>query len=120
MHLLVKRTFKQSIIILLSLSILSAFIEWRKLPISILVGGILGLVNLRAIARGVEGLIKTYRPTGKFIFFSIFRLIILGSILTILVVYKLVNIFGVLIGFTVIPISIIKEGLRIAKEFPED
>jgi hypothetical protein len=116
MHLLVKRTFKQSIIILLSLSILSAFIEWRKLPISILVGGILGLVNLRAIARGVEGLIKTYRPTGKLIFFSIFRLMILGSILTILVVYKLVNIFGILIGFTVVVIVILKEGLRAAKE----
>ncbi len=116
MNLLVKRTFKQSIIILLSLSILSAFIEWKKLPVSILIGGVLGLANLRAIARGVENLIKTYRPTGKLIFLSIFRLFILASVLTILVVYKLVNIFGVLIGFTVVVIVILKEGLKVAKE----
>jgi hypothetical protein len=115
-NLLIKRTYKQSIIILLSLSMLSAFIEWKKFPISILVGGILGLANLGGIARAVEGLIRKHRSSGRLIFFSIFRLTILASILTILVVYKLVNIFGVLIGFTVVVIVILKEGLRAAKE----
>lgn len=120
MNLLIKRTYKQSIIILLAISILSAFIEWKKLPISILVGGILGLANLGGIARGVEGLVRKHRSSGRLIFFSIFRLTILTAILTILVIYKLVNIFGILIGFTVVSISIIKEGLKIAREFPED
>jgi len=114
-NLLIKRTYKQSIIILLPVSILSAFIEWKKLPLSILVGGILGLVNLRGIVRGVQGLIGHGSP-GKLIFLSIFRLGILASILTILVIYKLVNIFGILIGFTIVVIAIIKEGLRAAKE----
>ena len=116
MNLFIKRTYKLAIIILLPLSILSAFIEWKRLPISILVGGILGLVNLRGISRGVEGLVGTHNPTGKLVFFSLFRLTILAAILTILVIYKLVNIFGVLIGFTVVVIVIIKEGLRAAKE----
>jgi len=116
MNLLVKRTFKLSIIILLPLSILSAFIEWKKLPISILIGGILGLVNLRGLARGVEGLIGAYRPTGKLVIFSLLRLSILACILIILLFYKLVNPFGLLIGFTVVFVSIIKEGLRAAKE----
>lgn len=113
---LVKRTFKQSVIILLPLSILSAFIEWKKLPLSILIGGILGLVNLRSLARGVEGLIGTYRPTGKLVIFSLLRLTILACILTILLFYRLVNPFGLLIGFTVVFISILKEGLRCARE----
>jgi len=117
---LVKRTFRLSVIILLPLSILSAFIEWKKLPISILVGGILGLLNLRSLARGVERLVGTNRPTGKLLFFSILRLTILACILTILLVYRLVNPLGILIGFTVVFASIIKEGLKSAKELPED
>jgi hypothetical protein len=116
MNLLIKRTYKLAIIILLPLSILSAFIEWKRLPISILIGGILGLANLRGIARGVEGLIVKNRPSGVLIFFSLLRLTILASILAILVIFKLVNIFGILIGFTVVFIVIIKEGLSVAKE----
>ncbi len=114
--ILVKKVYKQGILILLLLALLSAFIEWKKLPLSILVGGILGLANLRGLVRGVTGLIGTHNPTGKLVFFSIFRLFILASILTILVALKLVNIFGILIGFTVVFIVIIKEGLKIAKE----
>lgn len=83
--------------------------------------GILGLANLRGIIRGVTGLIGTHNPTGKIVFFGIvffgiFRLFILASILTILVALKLINIFGILIGFTVVFIVIIKEGPKIAKE----
>jgi hypothetical protein len=116
MNLLIKRTYKLAIIILLPLSILSALIEWKRLPISILIGGILGLANLRGIARGIEGLIVKNRPTGMLVFFSLLRLTVLASILAILLIYKLVNIFGFLIGFTVVLIVIIKEGLSVAKE----
>jgi hypothetical protein len=116
MNLLIKRTYKLAIIILLPLSILSALIEWKRLPISILIGGILGLANLRGIARGIEGLIVKNRPTGMLVFFSLLRLTVLASILAILLIYKLVNIFGFLIGFTVVLIVIIKVGLSVAKE----
>ncbi|MDI6890159.1 MAG: hypothetical protein QMC83_04365 [Thermodesulfovibrionales bacterium] len=109
---LVKRTYRQALIILLPLSILSAFIEWKRLPLSILIGGILGLLNLRGLARGVEGLVGTYRPTGKLLFLSLLRLSMLALILTILVIYRLVNILGILIGFTIVFISLIIEGLR--------
>lgn len=117
---LIKRVSKQTVIVLLTLSILSAFIEWKRLPISILLGGILGLVNLKGLARGVEGLIGTHRPTGKLIFFSLLRLSILALILTILIIYGRVNIFGILIGFTVVFISLIIGGLRYVREPSED
>ncbi|MEW6215173.1 MAG: ATP synthase subunit I [Nitrospirota bacterium] len=116
MNLLIKRIYKQAIIILLPISIISAFIEWKRLPISILIGGTLGLANLRGLARGVEGLIRTQRPTAAIIFFSLLRLSILAFILIILIIYKLINIFGVLIGFTVVFIVILIEGLKVAKE----
>ena len=58
----------------------------------------------------------TYRATGKMIFFSIFRLIFLFVIISVLVYLKLVNIFGILIGFTVIFTLLIIEGLKYAEK----
>jgi len=117
---LIKRTFKQASIILIPLSILSAFIEWKRLPLSILLGGILGLLNLKGLARGVEGLVGTHGQPGKLLFLSVLRLSILALILAILVISKLVNILGILIGFTVVFVSIIVEGLKHARELPKD
>jgi hypothetical protein len=118
---LIKKTFKQTFIILLPLSILSAFIEWKKLPLSILLGGILGLLNLKGLARGVENLIGiTQRATGILIISSLLRLSLLALVLAILIIYRLVNILGILIGFTVVFISIVIEGLRQARGLPED
>lgn len=117
---LVKRVFKQSVILLIPLTIISIFIEFPRLPLGILVGGILGLVNLRGLAKGVQGLTGTYRPTGKLVFFSLFRLAILAVVLGIIIVYGKVNAFGILIGFTVVFISILREGLRTAKELTEE
>jgi hypothetical protein len=114
--ILLKRIYKKAILILLPLALLSAFIEWKKLPMSILIGGILGLINLRGLARGVYSIVGTYRPTAKMIISTIFRLGFLAVVLIILFAYKVVNVFGILIGFTVVFILIITEGLRIAKE----
>ena len=119
MNPIVKRTFRLSSIILLPLSIVSAFLWGRKIAMGILIGGILGLVNLRGLARGVEGLMGAYRPRGgKLVFFSLFRLTLLAVILALLLIYRLVNPFGILIGFTVVFAAIMKEGLRATKESP--
>ncbi len=106
---LVRRIYKQGVIILLLFSIISAFIEWKKLPMSILLGGALGLANLRGLEWGLERLFGTYRPRGKLLFLSFFRFFILACILLILALLKLVNFFGILIGFTVVFILIINE-----------
>ncbi len=120
MNPLVKRTFRLSAIILLPLSIFSAFMWGRTPAMSILIGGILGLVNLRGLARGVEGLIGSNRPTGKIIFLSLLRLTALTFILGILFYYRAIDVLGILIGFTIVFAAIIKEGLRSAKEFPKE
>jgi hypothetical protein len=100
----------------LPLALLSAFIEWKKLPFSILIGGILGLINLRGLARGVYSLIGTYRPTAKIVILTILRLGFLAVVLILLFALKVVNVFGILIGFTVVFILIMTEGLKAAKE----
>lgn len=117
---LIKKIYKHSIIVLIPLAVISAFIEWKKLPASILIGGILGLVNIKGLAWGIEGLFGSYKANTKMIFFSAFRLLLLFIIIALLVYLQLVNIFGILIGFTVIFTMLIIEGLKYAKNLPDE
>ncbi len=50
------------------------------------------------------------------IFFSMFRLFLLFAILSLLIYLRLVNVFGVLAGFTVIFGVLLIEGLKYAKK----
>lgn len=113
---LIQKIHRNSLILLFPLAAASALIEWKKLPLSILVGGVLGLLNIKALAWGVQGLLGAYKSTAKMLFFSQFRLVILFLILTLLVYLKLVNIFGILAGFTVVFSMVIIEGLKYSKE----
>ena len=115
---LIKRVNKQTVIVLLPLSLLSAFIEWKRIPISILLGGLIGILNLKGLARGIEGLAVTYQqtPKGRLILGSVTRLFIIACVLGILFFFDLINPFGILIGFTVFFIIFVKESLKAAKE----
>ena len=50
------------------------------------------------------------------LFFSQFRIVMLFLVLATLVYLKLVNIFGILAGFTVVFSMVIIEGLKYARE----
>jgi hypothetical protein len=114
--MIVKRLYKQTLFILIPVAALSAFIEPKKLPLSILIGGVLALLNLKGLARGLESLLGTYRPTGKLVMLSMVRLFLLFAVIVVLAVYKLVNLLGLMAGFTVVFLLLIKEGLKVAKE----
>ena len=111
-----RRIYKLAIFILVPLSALSAFYDWKKFPVSILLGGVLGLLNLKGLAWGLKDFATSYRPSGKVIFSSLVRFFVLAFILIVLVIQKLIHPVGILIGFTVIFVLILKEGLRFAKE----
>ena len=113
---LIRRIFRTSLIILFPVATASALIEWKKLPVSILVGGILGLANLKGLAWGVGGLLGSQRAGGRMVIFSLFRLIMLFLILSTLVYLKLVNIFGILAGLTIVFTLVVTEGLKYARE----
>jgi hypothetical protein len=112
---LIKRINNQSIIILVAAAALSALYEWKKFPFSILIGGLLGLANLTGLAWGLRDF-AMYRSSGKVIFLSIFRFLILALILIVLAVLKLINLIGILIGFTIVFVLVLVEGLRTAKK----
>ncbi len=117
---LITRIYKKSFLILLPLALLSALIEWKKLPVSIIIGGALGFANIKGLAWSVRGLMGTGRVSGGMILFSMFRLFLLFVILLLLVYLRLVNIFGILAGFTVIFALLMTEGLKYAKTAGDD
>jgi hypothetical protein len=117
---LVKRTAKKALLVLLLAAAVSLPLKWKLFPLSILVGGVLALVNIRGLARGVEGFIGTNKRTGIMIFFSMFRLLILFTTLIFLVALHLVNVFGILVGFTLVFIVLLVEGYRTAKASDAD
>ena len=78
-------------------------------------GWLFGILNLRQLTRNIEGLFGTQRATFKLVFLSMTRLLVLCSAIFLLIYYRVVNVFGLLIGFTVVFILILVEGAKVGK-----
>ncbi len=105
------KIYKQSAFILVSLAVISVFfIEWR-FPLSILIGGLIGIGNMKGIQWSVNALLGTEGAYIKIVVLSMLKLFIVFSILIMLVIFKIINAYGFLIGFTVVLIITVKEGL---------
>jgi asparagine N-glycosylation enzyme membrane subunit Stt3 len=127
---LIKKVTKKSVIIVFPLILLSFLVDWNDerlkfiglfgnpglMAMSILIGGIIGLANLKGLVWGIESLLGTHRANTRMVFLSLLRLFILFALIIILVVMKLINLLGFLIGMTVVFLILIQEALRIAKE----
>jgi hypothetical protein len=113
---IVKGVSKQAVIILVPLCFISFFLAGWRFVFSMAVGGLVGVGNLSGIAWSVTALIGTEKPRAKMVFLSTFKLFIIFSIFLILAILKLINPWGLLAGFTVVMVLIIKEGLLAAKK----
>lgn len=110
------KTYKQSAFILTSLMAISVFFtEWR-FPLSILIGGLVGIGNIKGIEWSANAILGTKNVHIKMVVLSMFRLLIIFSALIILAIFKVINAYGFLIGFTVVLIIIVKEGLTGGKD----
>lgn len=126
---LIKKVAKKSVIIIFPLILLSFLVDWDDerlkiirlfgnpglMAMSILIGGIIGLVNLKGLVWGIESLLGTHRASGRMVFLSLFRLFILFGVIIVLVVMRLINLLGFLIGMTVVFLVLIQEALKMAK-----
>ncbi len=117
---LIRKIYKKSVIILIPLAALSCLIEPKKLPAGIIVGGILALLNIKGLAWGVEGLIGSERATAKMLFLSQFRLVMLFIVIAALVYLRIVNVFGLLVGLTVVFALVLIEGYRHSRRDMDD
>jgi len=112
---MVNRIYKKSAFMLATVLVGAFFYDEARILSSIVVGGVLALLNLRGIAKGVKGLLGSERAPGKMIFASFLRLTALFAVLFILFKKALVNPIGILIGFTAIFTLILIEGWREAR-----
>ncbi|RJQ50240.1 MAG: hypothetical protein C4538_00665 [Nitrospiraceae bacterium] len=113
---ILKRVVKKSIFIIVPAIAASAFYEPRKLPLGIFIGWLFGIFNLRALTRNVAGLIGSGKAAPLVVFLNIMRLSLLFVAIFLLVYYRVVNIIGLLLGFTVVFIFILIEGWKVGKE----
>ena len=112
---ILKRVIKKSIFIIVPAVIISFFYESQKLPLGIFMGWLFGIFNLRTLTRNVEGMFGTEKATAKLVILSMFRLVALFAAIIFLVYYKIVNILGLLFGFTVVFVLIMIEGAKVGK-----
>lgn len=96
----------------------SALLEWKRLPLSVIIGGAVGLANTRGLAWGIRGLVGTEKATAKMVFFSQFRLLLLFLVSALLIYTGLVSILGMLAGFSVVFVFTLIEGYRLSKKPP--
>lgn len=117
-QIMIQKIYKQSIWTIIPISLISIFFtswDWR-VSLSIFMGGFIGIANLRGIVWSVRALFGTERSQTKMMVLSMFRLLVIFSILIILAILEVIKAYGLLIGFTVVFIIIIKEGWITAKK----
>ena len=111
-----KRVIKKSIFIIIPAAVAGGFfIEPRKVPLGILLGWLFGIINLRQLSRNIEGIVGTDRATMKIVFLSMIRLMALCGAIFLVIYYSIVNVFGLLFGFTVVFALILVEGAKVGK-----
>ena len=115
MENMIRRINTQSAYVLAPLALMALFKPGWIFSLSLVLGGLMGIVNLKGIIWSATALLGTEKAQTKMMFLSFFRILIIFSALVVLAVFKLVNAYGLLIGFTIVFIIIVKEGLLSAK-----
>lgn len=109
---MIRKIVKNTAIIVIPASAVASFLPWEDMPFSILIGGLLGIINIKALAWSVEGIIGTSSVTMKMLFFSQFRFVLLAIIVALLAYLRLVNMIGIMAGFSVVFIQVLFVGHR--------
>lgn len=112
---ILKNVTRKSLFVLVPLIIGSFFIEPRKLPLGIFLGWFFGIVNFKGMTKNVEAMTDVQKAKVRMFILSITRLGILFAAIIALAYFKIINIIGLLVGFTIVFVFIIIEGLRAAK-----
>lgn len=102
---------RQAALVVLPLAVISFFVfDWR-FALSVMIGGLIGVLNFKGLCWSVNSLLGIEKAETKMMFLSFFRLLIIFSVLVALAVFGILRASGLLAGFTVVFIIIVKEGL---------
>jgi hypothetical protein len=125
-----RKIIRQTSLASLVLVVLSLLVDWNReslrflrpfgspdyMTISIVIGAILGIANLKGLIWGLNSMLGTQQANAKLVFLSLFRLFILFAIIIVLAALQLINFLGLLAGMTVVFVFLIREGLRMAQK----
>jgi hypothetical protein len=123
------RIVKKSAFVILPLTLLSFVVDWRSeslrflrifgdpafIPVSIAIGGLLGLANINGLIWSLERLLGSARANAKLVFVSMFRLLILFAVIIALTALRLINFLGLLTGMLVVFLVLIREAVHQAQ-----
>ena len=113
---ILKGVIKKSIVVIVpSIALAAYFIEMRTVPAGIFIGWVFGIFNLRSLTRSVQGFVTADKSKSVLVFLNMFRLLGMFAAMTVLIYYRVINVLGLLYGFTVVFILILVEGIRIGK-----
>lgn len=127
---LIKKVIKQTAVVIVPLVILSLLVDWNReglrflrpfgnpdyVTLSIILGAILGIANLKGLIWGLESMLGARQANAKLVFLSLLRLFILFAVIIVLAALQLINFLGLLAGMTVVFVFLIKEGLKMAQK----
>jgi len=106
-----RRYYRHAVIVTIAAAALSALIESKRLPVGIIVGGVLAIINIRGLSKGLYNLLSQPHPARRLFMAGTFRLMMLATVITLLAYYRLVDLLGLLAGFAVASMVLIIEGL---------
>lgn len=111
-----KRINKQAAVVIALLAIVSVFFtEWR-FPLSIIIGGIIFLASFWVIIWAVRKFAGKHMAQPIIMGISTLKILLIFAVLIVLAILKLINITGLVIGFTVSLIIMTKEGFIAARK----
>jgi hypothetical protein len=116
---LVNRVTKKSIYLLVLTALLAGLLMDTIISVSIGVGGIIGIINFRVLARATEKLLSGFMPNITIVLFSVTKIFLTGIVLFLLLQINFVSIPSFLVGFTCVVLLILFEGIMIVKRAPD-
>lgn len=116
MEIMIKRIFKQALIVISVLAAISFFFaEWR-FPLSVMIGGIIFLASLWSIFWAVRKFLGSAMAHPIIIGISSVKILLIFVILAALAMFGLINIVGLMTGFIASLIITVKEGFIAARQ----
>lgn len=107
------RRFSLHALIVMGVTVAAAYVIFSpKIAFGVFVGGALGLLNIRSMARGVTGLDINNPHPGRLFFGGAVRLLVLFSAIVLIAMTKKVDLLGLLVGFTAVLIVVMVDGTR--------
>jgi|Deesub1362A_J573_1020465.scaffolds.fasta_scaffold05188_6 hypothetical protein len=112
---LVRQVIRKSLLVVVPVSIASFFYFDKKVFTGLVSGWLIGIINLRQLTKNLQNFLGSTGARFKIIFLSILRLSILFIVIFLLVYERIVNIFGLVAGFTIVFVFLILEGFKTAQ-----